>query len=224
MRKMLLFCFLLTAPFRLFAQNRAADSTWLVTHYTKKELYIPMRDGIKLFTTIYEPIAVYGKNGHAERHPILLNRTPYSVGPYGAAFKAFWTTPYMEYFRKGYIMVLQDARGKFMSEGEFMDVRPYIEHKGPKETDESTDTYDAIDWLVNFVKNNNGKVGVYGISYPGYYATMAALCGHPALRAVSPQAPVTEWFIGDDFHHNGAFMEMDAFNFYSGFGQPRHEL
>ena len=218
MKRNICLLLLLTATSSAMAQNPATDSTWLVTHYTKTEVNIPMRDGIKLFTAIYEP----KNNG---KHPILINRTPYSIGPYGEnAYKAFWNTHYMEYFRKNYIVVLQDVRGTFMSEGEFMDVRPFNDHKGPKETDEASDTYDGIEWLIHNVKNNNGKVGVFGISYPGYYATMAALSGHPALKAVSPQAPVTEWFIGDDFHHNGAFMEMDAFSFYTSFGKPRRQL
>ena len=206
---------LLFSPLFLIAQTPAADSTWFVTHYTKREVYIPMRDGIKLFTAIYEPKA----KGH---HPFLLNRTPYSLNPYGEnSFKAFWTTPYMAYLKENYIIVLQDVRGKFMSEGNFVDVRPFNPNKEGNETDEASDTWDAVDWLLKNVKNNNGKVGVWGISYPGYYATMAALSGHPAIKAVSPQAPVTEWFLGDDFHHNGALMLMDAFTFYSNFGKPR---
>jgi putative CocE/NonD family hydrolase len=108
-----------------------------------------------------------------------------------------------------------------MSEGEFVDVRPFNKNKTGNEIDEASDTYDAIDWLVKNLDNNNGNVGVFGISYPGFYSTMAAASGHPALKAVSPQAPVTEWFLGDDFHHNGAFMQMDGFAFYSGFGKPR---
>ena len=108
-----------------------------------------------------------------------------------------------------------------MSEGTFVDVRPFNPKKSGQETDEASDTWDTIDWLVKNWENNNGNVGVFGISYPGFYSTMAAFCGHPALKAVSPQAPVTDWFAGDDFHHNGAFMMMDAFSFYSGFGKPR---
>ncbi len=118
-------------------------------------------------------------------------------------------------------MVCQDVRGRMMSEGEFMDVRPYNPDKKGNEIDEASDTYDAIDWLVKNVRNNNGRAGIFGISYPGFYATMGAMCQHPAMRASSPQAPVTEWFIGDDFHHNGAFMQLDAFGFYSSFGKPR---
>ncbi len=222
MRKILAGLTLLLAPLATYAQNpnAAADSAWLVTHYTKRDVTIPMRDGIKLYTAIYEPKA------KGETHPILMNRTCYSIAPYGdGAFKNYWSSGYyMEYFRKGYIIVLQDVRGRYMSEGEFVDVRPYKENKKGKETDEASDTYDAIEWLLRHVADNNGKVGCFGISYPGYYATMAALSGHPALKAVSPQAPVTEWFLGDDFHHNGAFMMMDGFSFYSGFGKPRHGL
>ncbi len=213
MRRLFFLLLVCILPISLFAT--VPDSLWLVTHYTKKEVYIPMRDGKKLFTIIYAPKA-------PGSHPILMNRTPYSIGPYGEnVFRAFWNGPYMAYCRENYIMVLQDVRGRYMSEGEFMDVRPYNENKKGKETDEVSDTYDAIDWLVKNVKNNNGRVGIYGISYPGYYAAMGAMCGHPALKASSPQAPVTEWFLGDDFHHNGAFMEMDAFGFYSSFGKPR---
>src|SRR5205814_7154504 len=126
-----------------------------------------------------------------------------------------------EYCKEGYIMVTQDVRGRWMSEGEFKDVRPFNANKKGNEIDEASDTYDAIDWLIKNIPNNNGNVGVFGISYPGFYSTMAAASNHPALKAVSPQAPVTNWFIGDDFHHNGAFFQMDAFAFYSSFGKPR---
>lgn len=151
-----------------------------------------------------------------------MNRTPYSIAPYGAGnFKAYWKTHYMAYLRRNYIMVLQDVRGRMMSEGEFEDVRPFNPVNTGTQTDEASDTWDTIDWLLANASGNNGKVGIYGISYPGFYATMGALSGHPAMKAASPQAPVTEWFIGDDFHHNGAFMQMDAFSFYSSFGKPR---
>ena len=200
----------------LLASADAADSAWMAQNYTKREVHITMRDGVHLFTAIYEP------KDKKEKHPFLLNRTPYSIAPYGAGnFKAYWNTPYIAYFKKNYIIVLQDVRGKYMSEGEFMDVRPYNPNNDRTKTDEASDTYDTIDWLLDSVQNKNKKVGVFGISDPGFYATEAALCNHPALVAVSPQAPVTEWFLGDDFHHNGAFMEADAFNFYSGFGKPR---
>ena len=200
----------------VFCTAQSADSTWITTHYTKKELYIVMRDGVRLFTTIYQPI------DNTKEHPILMNRTPYAVSPYGEGkFRAYWNTPYSNYFKENYIIVLQDVRGKFMSEGEFMDVRPFMPGNDKTKTDEASDTYDTIDWLINNVKGNNKRVGIFGISYPGYYAMMGALCGHPALKAASPQAPVTDWFMGDDFHHNGAFMQMDAFSFYTTFGKPR---
>lgn len=192
------------------------DSAWFRNHYEKIEVNIPMRDGVKLFTSIYAPKDL------SEKHPILITRTPYSCAPYGADnYRAYYTTYYKEYLKEGYILVTQDVRGRWMSEGTFVDVRPYIENKKGTAIDEASDTYDAIDWLVKNVKGNNAKVGVFGISYPGFYSTMASLSKHPALVAVSPQAPVTDWFLGDDFHHNGAFMLQDGFAFYSGFGQPR---
>ncbi|WP_276134413.1 CocE/NonD family hydrolase [Polluticoccus soli] len=196
-----------------------SDSVWVRQHYTKREIYIPMRDGIRLYTAVYEP------KDRAEKHPILINRTPYSIAPYGEdAFKAFWNNYWMNYLHEGYVIVLQDVRGRMMSEGVFEDVRPYNDHKSDnnrQQIDEASDTYDTIEWLLKNVKDNNGKVGAFGISYPGFYATMAALSQHPALKAASPQAPVTDWFAGDDFHHNGAFMLLDAFGFYSSFGKPR---
>jgi putative CocE/NonD family hydrolase len=186
-------------------------------HYTKKEVYIPMRDGVKLFTSIYLP------KDNAEKHPMLMTRTPYSCAPYGdKEFRPYYNTYLNNYLQKGYIMILQDVRGRWMSEGTFVDVRPFNPNKKTKQDiDEASDTYDTIDWLVKNLANNNGNIGVFGISYPGFYSTMAALSGHPALKAVSPQAPVTDWFMGDDFHHNGAFFIDDAFSFYTSFGQPR---
>jgi putative CocE/NonD family hydrolase len=193
----------------------SADLAWMKENYEKKEMMIPMRDGIQLFTTIYQP------RHHHTNHPILMSRTPYSCAPYGKDFRANWSPTQMMFARQQYFFVFQDVRGRFMSEGQFEDVRPFNPNKQGDQTDEASDTYDTIDWLVKNLEHNNGKVGVAGISYPGFYSTMAALSGHPALKAVSPQAPVTDWFMGDDFHHNGAFMLMDAFNFYKGFGVPR---
>lgn len=214
MRTFLLFAFTIISG-TLFAAN--ADSTWMRENYSKMEVYIPMRDGKKLYTAVYTPKDV------SEKHPILINRTPYSIGPYGKdSFKASWNSHYISYFKENYIIVLQDVRGRYMSEGDFEDVRPFDAHKtGSKDIDEASDTYDTIEWLIKNIKNNNGKAGAFGISYPGFYATQAALSNHPAMVAVSPQAPVTDWYIGDDFHHNGAFMLMDAFNFYTSFGKPR---
>ena len=198
------------------AQN-SQDSLWIRNHYVKKEIYIPMRDGIKLFTSVYAP------KDTSEKHPILLIRTPYSCSPYGEdKWIPIWNNFNRYYMREGYIFVVQDVRGRWMSEGEYMDVRPFNPNKeSANDVDEASDTYDAIDWLIMNIPHNNGRVGVKGISYPGFYATMAALSGHPALKAVSPQAPIADWFIGDDWHHNGAFFQMDAFSFYSLFGKPR---
>ena len=200
---------------RSTAQN--ADSVWVYNNYTKKEVTIKMRDGISLFTTIYEP------KEQKEKHPILFIRSPYSCAPYGPQefSPRLYKSYYIEYLKEGYIFAIQDVRGRWMSEGVYEDVRPFKKTKKGKETDESTDTYDAVDWLVKNVKNNNNNVGVFGISYPGFYATEAALSNHPSIKAVSPQAPVTEWFLGDNFHHNGALAIMDAFSFYYSFGMPR---
>jgi len=206
---------LLAAWSGLLAQTPAADSAYIRNHFTKREVMIPMRDGIKLFASIYTP------KDQSKTYPILLKRTPYSCAPYGE--KAFVTSFQNMYLaRAGYIWVFQDVRGKYLSEGDFVDVRPFNpDKKSDKDIDEASDTYDTVDWLLKNAAGNNSRVGVYGISYPGFYATMAELAGHPAIKAVSPQAPVTDWFMGDDFHHNGAFMLMDAFSFYSGFGKPR---
>ncbi len=212
MRK--IFILLFVIPFCAVAQD--VDSTWVVNNYTKKEVMIPMRDGVKLFTTIYAP------KDASEKHPIIITRTPYSCAPYGEdKFVDIWNKPRKYFFKEKYIYVIQDVRGRWMSEGVFQDVRPFNPNKKGIEIDEASDAYDAIDWMVKNIPNNNSNVGVFGTSYPGFYANMAAHSNHPAIKAVSPQAPVSEWFIGDDFHHNGAFMLLDAFNFYTGFGKPR---
>lgn len=214
MRRLIFLCVISLISEVAISQN--ADSSWFVNNYTKKEVYIPMRDGIKLFTTFYIP------NDKTEKHPFLMMRTPYSCAPYGEdKFAGIWRTYQMAYLRENYIIVTQDVRGRFMSEGEFEDVRPFNKNKKTnKDIDEASDTYDAIEWMIKNIENNNGKVGAMGISYPGFYATEAALSNHPALVAVSPQAPVTDWFIGDDFHHKGVFFMMDGFSFYSVFGKP----
>jgi putative CocE/NonD family hydrolase len=219
MKRILFFLFVASA-FIAKAENQ--DSIWVKNHYSKKEVYIPMRDDVKLFTAVYIP------NDAKEKHPFLITRTPYSCRPYGEdKFTSFWHSYLMQYLKEGYIIVIQDVRGRWMSEGKFADVRPFVPNKKGQETDEASDTYDTVDWLIKNIQNNNGNVGVFGISYPGFYSTMAAASNHPAIKAVSPQAPVTNWFIGDDFHHNGAFFQMDAFTFYSAlgwsFGVPRPE-
>ncbi len=219
MKRLLILALIISDQLILYSLN--PDSIWIVNNYKKMERMVPMRDGIKLFTSVYFP------NDDSQDHPILITRTPYSCAPYGEGrMKAYWDSYLKEYLKEGYIMVTQDVRGRWMSEGEFIDVRPFISDKKTKnDIDEASDTYDTIEWLLKNIPHNNGKIGVFGISYPGFYSTMAAASNHPALVAVSPQAPVTNWFIGDDFHHNGAFFLMDAFNFYtalgSGFGLPR---
>src|SRR5207302_349868 len=131
--------------------------------------------------------------------------------------------PAPQLIRSGFIFAFQDVRGRMMSEGEFVDVRPVNPHRGPRDTDETTDAYDTIDWLLRNVEGNNGRVGVWGNSYPGFYAAQAAIGAHQALRAVSPQAPVTDWFLGDDFHHNGALCLADTVLFFGNFGRPRKQ-
>ena len=215
MKKILYLLFLFFACSILTAQSAALDSAFIRDHFTKREVLIPMRDGVRLFTAIYTP------KDRSRSYPILLNRTPYSCSPYGVeSLRTSFQN--MTLARAGYIFVFQDVRGRYMSEGDFVDIRPFNPaKKTEKDTDEASDTYDTAEWLLKNATGNNGRIGVYGISYPGFYATMAVLANHPAIAAVSPQAPVTDWFIGDDFHHNGAFMLMDAFSFYSGFGKPR---
>lgn len=198
-----------------YAQS-ANDVDAIKAQFTKTVLQIPMRDGVKLYTVVYAP------KDTSKSYPILLNRTPYSVGPYGADEYKTFLGPSEVFLKEGYIFAYQDVRGRYMSEGEFEDVRPQLgANAGPNRIDESTDTYDTIDYLVKNVPSNNGRVGIYGISYPGFYAAIGSINAHPALKAASPQAPIADWFIGDDFHHNGAFFLLDAFRFYSVFGQPR---
>jgi putative CocE/NonD family hydrolase len=175
-----------------------------------------MRDGVKLFTAIYTP------KDQSQQYPIMLYRTPYSVAPYGLNEYRTTLGPSNLFQQEKFIFVYQDVRGKLMSEGEFVDVRPHNPKKtGSKDIDESTDTFDTIEWLVKNVPNNNGRAGMWGISYPGFYTSMGVIDAHPALKAASPQAPIADWFIGDDFHHNGALFLPHAFNFFSGFGLPR---
>jgi putative CocE/NonD family hydrolase len=185
--------------------------------YTKQEVMIPMRDGVRLFTSILVP------RDRTAGHPILLRRTPYSCRPYGEQAMAETRSYLVErYMREGYILVCQDVRGRYMSEGDYVNVRPYLPVKeGPGDVDETTDTWDTVDWLVNNLPSSSGKVGISGISYPGFYAWMGTIDAHPAVAATSPQAPVSKWMAGDDFFHNGAFLLPHAFNFYSSFGWPR---
>jgi hypothetical protein len=184
-------------------------------NYDKKEYRIKMRDGVHLYTIVYSP------KDKSKTYPIILTRTPYSIGPYGEDKYARFLGPAEQFVKDGYIFVLQDVRGRFMSEGEFDNMRPHKSDKQKNETDESSDTYDTIDWLIKNIPNNNGKVGMWGNSYPGFYTIMGAIDAHPNLVAVSPQAPISDWFIGDDMHHNGALSLQMSFNFFKNFGIPR---
>src|SRR5215472_5799315 len=194
-------------------QRELAD--YIKKNYTKSEVMIPMRDGVKLFACIYEP------KDKKQKYPIMFDRTPYSVGPYGRDNFKTLLGPDELFPREGSIFVYEDVRGRYMSEGVYEDVRPYIPNKKANQIDETTDTYDTVDWLIKNVPNNNGRVGVYGIPYPGFYTSLAGIDGHPAIKAISPQAPVSDWFHGDDNHHNGALFLAQNFSFFTGFGQPR---
>ncbi len=209
MKKLLFVVALLNIVLNSCAQQPAAA-------YKKMEVMIPMRDGVKLFTAIYIPTET------TEKYPFLIQRTPYSCAPYGENNLRSRLGPNSLFASEKYIYVYQDVRGRYMSEGNFKEMTPYIKNKKTnKETDESSDTYDTIDWLLKNIDNNNGNAGIYGISYPGFYATAALPDAHPALKAVSPQAPVTDEFEGDDAYHRGAFFLMDNFGFLNFFDHPR---
>jgi putative CocE/NonD family hydrolase len=186
------------------------EENYVVDNYTKQEVTIAMRDGTKLHTTIYSP------KDTSKKYPILMQRTPYSSAPYGDEKMKTKIGPNIHLMKEGNIVVYQDVRGRWMSEGVYDNMRAYIPNKTAKEADEVSDTYDTIDWLVNNVKNNNGNVGTWGISYPGHYATVSAIEAHPALKAASPQACIGDFFF-DDFHHNGAFL-LSYFRAISLFG------
>jgi uncharacterized protein len=209
------------------AQERGADRdrdqrrttedlrAYIRSHYTKSEYMMPMRDGTRLFLSVYAP------KDATQKYPIWMMRTPYTVGPYGADNYRWDLGPSEAFARSGYIFAYCDVRGKGKSEGRFEDVRPFLPDKSGTQYDEASDTYDTIEFILKTIPNHNGRVGMSGTSYPGFYSTMALLSRHPALKAVSPQAPVTEWFIGDDWRHNGVLFLAHTFGFYSGFGRAR---
>jgi hypothetical protein len=181
-------------------------------HYTKYEYRIPMRDGVRLFTAVYVP------KDSSHPYPFLINRTPYSVSPYGVDQYRAQLGPSPDFDKSGYIFVMQDVRGRFMSEGKFIEMRPHIDvKKSPTDVDDSSDLYDTIDWLLKNIPNNNGKAGIWGISYPGFFTSASMIDTHPALKAASPQAPMTDLFKGDDAYHGGAFMLAANFGFYAFF-------
>ncbi len=197
------------------------NAVWLAEHYTKYEYRVPMRDGVRLFTRVYIP------KDDSQPWPIIVTRTPYALKPYGSENYNDPVGSFRTLAKDKFILVTQDVRGRYGSEGVFMHVRPFNPNKGSKEFDESSDAYDTVDWLVKNVPNNNGNVGLFGISYPGFYTAMGMIDSHPALKAASPQAPISDWFMGDDLHHNGAFFLSQNFNFFYVFAQraedPLHE-
>ena len=208
------------AGFLLFAATLAAqpaadkakeEAAYTRSHYTKFDFRIPMRDGVKLFTTVYAP------KDTAQQYPVVMQRTPYSVAPYGIDNYPGSVGPSDLFAKEGFIFAYQDVRGRYLSEGAFIDVPVHKKPAGSTDTDESTDTYDTIDWLVKNVPNNNGRVGIWGISYPGFYAAFSLIDAHPALQAVSPQAPMGDVGNGDDSMHNGAFFLAANFGFYTFF-------
>jgi putative CocE/NonD family hydrolase len=213
----LFFVIALTIPYALSVRAQVPPATtdnFVKTHYAKFEFRIPMRDGVHLFTSVYVPKqGAFSSDGP---WPILLDRTPYGVAPYGEDQLKTALGPSDEFEKAGYIFVYQDVRGRYMSEGEFLEMRPHIDVKrSEKDVDDSSDTYDSIDFLLKHVPNNNGRVGIWGISYPGFYTSASIIDSHPALKAASPQAPMTDLFLGDDTFRGGAFMLDATFYFYA---------
>ncbi|MCG9793299.1 CocE/NonD family hydrolase [Flavobacterium algicola] len=201
MKKLLSIISLFTFVISFGQEQKATGNSYLQDNYTKKEIYITMRDGVKLFTSIYTPKDI-SKN---RKYPMVMMRTCYSIAPYGEDKFSTRVGPNPFMVKDGYIFVQQDVRGRYMSEGTFTNMTPQVEHKTNQDIDESTDTYDTVNWLVKNIANNNGKVGQYGTSYPGFYTAVGILSNHPALVASSPQAPISN-FWNDDFLHNGRFM------------------
>jgi putative CocE/NonD family hydrolase len=195
----------------------APAGDYVRAHYTKYEFRIPMRDGKRLFTAVYVP-----KDAAGGPYPFLMNRTPYNVAPYGEDQYPKHLGPSDEFEKGGYIFVYQDVRGRWMSEGDFVEMRPHIDDKkSAQDVDDASDTYDSIEFLLKHIAGNNGKVGIWGISYPGFYTSASIIDSHPALAAASPQAPMTDLFLGDDSYHGGAFMLDAGFGFYAPFFHPQ---
>jgi uncharacterized protein len=203
-------------PLELAAQDAPHDSPKVSERYTKYEYQIPMRDGAMLYAAVYEP------KDTSQKYPFLLTRTPYSIAPYGVDNYRTSLGPSEHFDKEGFIFVYEDARGRYMSEREFLQVRPYQPTKrSNKDVDESTDTYDTIEWLLKNIPNNNGRVGMVGISQPGFHVAASLMDAHPALKAASPQAPTADYYMGDDVYHNGAFMLGANFGFYGSFTPRR---
>ncbi len=206
----------LLAPGSILAQGRGAQAPdySVKDNYAKSEIMIPMRDGAKLFTIVYAP------KDQSQKYPLLMTRTAYGIPPYGPDAIKPVIGPNNEFAREGYIVVYQDARGRFKSEGEFIHHKPI--EKGTGKPDEGTDTYDTIDWLIKNIPNNNGRVGTWGISWAGWEVAQGMIGAHPALKAASPQAPPEDQFMGDDHHSGGAFELSYAFAWMSGNARQRN--
>jgi uncharacterized protein len=199
----------------LSAQEPSSGVERVRERYTKYEFRVPMRDGTRLFTSVYVP------KDTSRTYPFLLTRTPYGVAPYGVDQYRSSLGPSQQFEKEGFIFVSQDARGRYMSEGDFKQVRPHVPDKrGPQDVDESSDTYDTIAWLLTHIPNHNGRVGMVGVSQPGFHVAASIIDAHPALKAASPQAPTADYYLGDDVYHNGAFMLGANFGFYGSF-RPR---
>ena len=208
------------------APAAAADPSayTLREHYTKYEYRIPMRDGVRLFTVVYVP------KDTSKSYPFLMQRTPYSAGVsaggelhYGEDFYPTAIGPSREFERAGYIFVKQDVRGRFMSEGKWQEMTPHVNaHRAKGEGNESEDMHDTVDWLLKHVAGNNGKVGILGTSYPGFYTSASIINSHPAIKAASPEAPVTDLFMNDDSYHGGAFMLAANFDFYAAYTEQQN--
>jgi uncharacterized protein len=197
------------------ATPTAPEEDYVKSHYTKYEYRIPMRDGVHLFTAVYAP------KDSSQVYPFLVTRTPYGVAPYGEDQYPKHLGASDEFEKAGYIFVYQDVRGRYMSEGTFIEMRPHIDvKKSTKDVDDSSDMYDTLEFLLHHVPGNNGKAGIVGISYPGFYTSASMIDSHPALKAASPQAPMTDLFMGDDTYHGGAFMLDANFGFYSTYFKP----
>jgi putative CocE/NonD family hydrolase len=209
-------CSVLLCALPAHAQERKKKS-YIESNYTWRAHKIPMRDGAHLYTIVYSP------KDASQKYPIIMTRTPYGIHPYEEDKHRFTLGPNPLFVKEGYLFVYQDVRGRYMSEGVYANMRPQLQKPGgTTDIDESTDTYDTIDWLVKNVPNNSGKVGLFGISYPGFYTSAGMINAHPALKAASPQAPIADWFF-DDFFHHGAFFLPHAFGFFDRFGDPRPE-
>ncbi len=230
------------SPFCAAQNGSIVTDEWLKQNYTKREVLVEVRDGARIYAAVFEPVGEYLESLGRSCSPVMVTMTPYSLKSYGLSDGEI-STPFSHsgylsslkgdmanYVADGYIIVYLNTRGKFLSEGEYVNMRPYVSGTdgavdtvkiaGKVQTDDATDIYDVVEWVLGNTRNN-GKVGVKGVSYPGFYTVMAILSRHPAIKAASPQAPATDWFMGDDAHHNGAFCLTDMYRFGSGFFRNR---